>query len=212
MRYTRTDALSTAMAQERVTVSLDADASAALDDLVDRTDETQSEAVRRALTFYAANFEAATGAGGADESLAAYHRMLAGGEHVLLDVDFLHAFLDRVDPDDPDEAFIEAVDRVSKYHAHEYAERFDDVGELLHWLSLCGFLTVRASDESDEARADGARVSSGGAADGRAYHVVFPSESMRWFMVRFVRESTAELSFEVDVEEGVSKAFVTQRG
>lgn len=198
------------MAQERVTVSLDADASAALDDLVDRTDETQSEAVRRALTFYAANFEAATGAGGTDESLAAYHRMLAGGEHVLLDVDFLHAFLERVDPDDPDEAFIEAVDRVSKYHAHEYAERFDDVGELLHWLSLCGFLTVRASDGSDGTWADGARVSSGDAAD--AYHVVFPSESMRWFMVRFVRESTAELPFEVAVEEGVSKAFVTQRG
>lgn len=196
------------MTRERVTVSLDADAKVALDDLVDRTDEAQSEVVRRALTFYAGNFEAATSRSGGDENLAAYHRMLAGGEHVLLDVDFLHAFLDRLDPDDPDEAFIEAVDSVSEYHAHEYAERFDDVGELLRWLSLCGFLTVRESDSGQQT--GGVSASSDGASDSDAYHVVFPSEAMRWFMVRFVRESTAELPFDVEIEEGVSKAFVAQ--
>lgn len=185
------------MPQERVTVSLDADAKAALDDLVDRTGAAQSEVVRRALTFYATNFEAATARGsgsgsGSGENLADYHRMLAGGEHVLLDVDFLHAFLDLVDPEDPDEAFIETVDRVSEYHAHEYADRFDDAGELLDWLALCGFLTVRH-------------------AEGDTYHVVFPSEAMRWFMTRFVRKSTTEVPFDVDIEESVSKVLVRER-
>lgn len=181
------------MPQERVTVSLDADAKAALDDLVDRTGAAQSEVVRRALAFYATNFEAATASGcGGGENLAEYHRMLAGGEHVLLDVDFFHAFLDNVDIEDPDEAFIETVDRVSEYHAHEYADRFDDVGELLDWLALCGFLTVRR-------------------AEGETYHVVFPSETMRWFMMRFIRTSTSEVAFDVDVEESVSKVLVRER-
>ncbi|WP_188979422.1 ribbon-helix-helix protein, CopG family [Halocalculus aciditolerans] len=181
------------MPQERVTVSLDADAKAALTDLVERTDAAQSEVVRRALSFYATNFEAATAAETeSDENLSEYHRMLAGGEHVLLDVDFLHAFLDTVDVDDPEEAFIETVDRVSEYHAHEYAERFDDVGELLDWLALCGFLTVRR-------------------AEGDTYHIVFPSEEMRWFMMRFIRKSTTEVSFGVEVEEGVSKVLVRER-
>lgn len=179
------------MPQERVTVSLDADAKVALDDLIDRTEASQSEVVRRALTFYAANFEAETPAGSA-ENLADYHEMLSGGEHVLMDVDFLHAFLDNIDRDEPDEAFIEAVDRVSRYHAHEYAERFDDVGELLNWLALCGFLTVRD-------------------AEGDTYHVVFPSESTRWFMTRFIRKSTTEVDFDVQVEESVSKVLVTQQ-
>ena len=179
------------MSRDRVTVSLDDDAKAALDDLAERSGAGQSEVVRRALTFYAANFEAATSAG-SGENLADYHRMLAGGEHVLLDVDFLHCFLDRIDTDDPDDEFMEAVDRVSEYHSHEYAERFDDIGELLDWLSLCGFLTVRN-------------------AEGDTYHVVFPSESMRWFMTRFVRRSTTEVPFEVEIEESVSKVLVRQR-
>lgn len=179
------------MPQERVTVSLDADTKVALEDLVDRTGAAQSEVVRRALTFYAANFEAETPTG-SDENLADYHRMLSGGEHVLMDVDFMHAFLDNVDREDPDESFIEAIDRVSQYHAYEYAERFDDIGELLDWLSLCGFLTVRD-------------------AEGDTYHVVFPSESARWFMTRFIRKSTTEVDFEVRIEESVSKVLVIQQ-
>lgn len=191
VRYRMTGCLSVDMSHERVTVSLDADAKAALDDLTNRTEGGQSAVVRRALTFYAANFEAVNSTRSAD-NLANYYQMLSGGEHVLLDVDFFHAFLDDIDPDDPDEAFIETVDRVSEYHASEYAERFDDVGEVLDWLSLCGFLAVRNSD-------------------GDTYHVVFPSESMRWFMTRFLRKSLTDTSFDVEIEESVSKILVRQQ-
>ena len=179
------------MPHDRVTVSLDGDAKAALDGLVERTGEGQSEVVRRALRFYATNVEVAE-ATETGENLTAYHQMLSGGEHVLLDVDFFHAFLDNADPDDPDDEFIETIDRVSEYHAHEYAERFDDAGDLLNWLSVCGFLTVRSSDEG-------------------TYHVVFPSEAMRWFMTRFIRKSTTEVPFEVEIEESLSKVLVRQR-
>lgn len=180
------------MPAERVTVSLDDDAAAALADLVDRTDAGRSEVIRRALTFYAANVEAATADAG--PNLAAYHRMLSGGEHVLLDIDFLHCFLDYVEDETgtPDPAFVEAADTVADYHAREYAGRFDDVGELLEWLSFCGFLSVRATE-------------------GKTYHVVFPSASLRWFMTRFIERSVRDLPFELDIEESVSKVLITER-
>ncbi|MFC7006783.1 ribbon-helix-helix protein, CopG family [Halalkalicoccus salilacus] len=176
---------------DRVTVSLDEDARAALDALVHDTGEGQSEVVRRALAFYAANFEAATADAGAN--LEEYHQMLSSGEHVLLDVDFLHCFLEYVTDaeGDPNPDFLEEADRVSDYHAREYENRFSDLGELLDWLSFCGFLTVRRADDD-------------------TYHVVFPSESMKWFMTRFIERSTASLPFDLRIEPGVSKVLMTE--
>lgn len=132
------------MVTNRVAVSLDADVQTALDSLTDRTEKPQSELVRGALVFAAPNFDAATDVG---PTLETYHRMLASGEHVLLDVDFLHCFLDYVADADglPDPEFVEAVNRVASFHAREYEDRFESLGELLDWLSFCGFLTVRAS-------------------------------------------------------------------
>lgn len=174
----------------RLTVSLDSEASTSLTHLTDRTGRSQSEIVRRALQFYAANFEAAqTDAG---PNLEAYHQMLSNGEHVLLDIDFLHCFLEYVETaGEPDPEFIDAIDQVGELHAHEYADRFDSLHELLEWLSLCGFLTVRETQE-------------------QTYHTVFPNESMRWFMLRFIELSVDQLSFDVEIEEGVAKALLTQ--
>nr|WP_049918624.1 ribbon-helix-helix protein, CopG family [Haloferax larsenii] len=179
------------MSHDRVTVSLDADARTALEDLTSRTGVGQSEMVRRALAFYAANFQAATTDTSAN--LQDYHEMLSGGEHVLLDIDFLHCFLDFVEGEDgkPDPEFLEGADQVSDYHAHEYDGEFDSLGELLEWLSLCGFLTVRRSEEN-------------------TYHVVYPSEQLRWFMTRFIERSVVNLPFTVDIEEGLTKVLMTE--
>ncbi|MHC3437089.1 ribbon-helix-helix protein, CopG family [Natrialbaceae archaeon A-gly3] len=175
----------------RVTVSLDDDSKAALETLISETGKGQSEVVRRALTFYAANFEAASGR--PSDNLEQYYQMLSSGEHVLLDVDFLHAFLEHVyDGGDPDPEFVEAADRVSDYHALEYAERFDGVGELLEWLSFCGFLAVRHEEDG-------------------VYHLVFPSEAIRWFMTRFIERSTVELPTDIEIDQGVSKVIVTEK-
>ncbi|KYH27359.1 hypothetical protein HAPAU_00250 [Halalkalicoccus paucihalophilus] len=175
---------------DRVTVSLDPESRAALDTLLAKTGEGQSAVMRRALTFYAANLEAAETDVSAD--LQQYHRLLSTGEHVLLDVDFLHCFLDHVYREgEPDPEFRAAADRVADFHAAEYADRFSDLGEILEWLSLCGFLTVRGVENG-------------------AYHVVFPSEPAKEFMLRFLVRSTADLPFEVDIEDGVAKALLTQ--
>ncbi|MFB6155080.1 MAG: ribbon-helix-helix protein, CopG family [Haloferacaceae archaeon] len=178
---------------DRVTVSLTDESREALENLTERTGRGQSEVLRQALSFYAANFDAASASAGDGADLGRYYRMLSGGEHVLLDVDFLHAFLDYVEgPDgDPDPAFLAMADRVADYHAREYEGQFADVGDLLDWLAFCGFLTVRHEGDG-------------------LHHVVFPSESIRWFMTRFLRRTTADLSFDIEVEEGVSKTLVRQ--
>lgn len=179
------------MSHDRVTVSLDTDARAALEDLTGRTGVGQSEMVRRALTFYAANFQAATTDTSAD--LQDYHKMLSGGEHALLDIDFLHCFLDYVEGEngEPDPEFLADADKVSDYHAHEYKGQFDNLGEMLEWLSLCGFLTVRRSEEN-------------------TYHVVYPSEQLRWFMTRFIERSSVHLPFTIEIEEGLTKVLMTE--
>ncbi|ELY54248.1 ribbon-helix-helix protein, CopG family [Natronolimnohabitans innermongolicus] len=176
---------------QRVTVSLDDDSSAALETLVAETGNGQSETVRRALTFYAANFEAASGR--PSDNLEQYYQMLTSGEHVLLDVDFLHAFLEHCYAGgDPDPEFVAAADQVSDYHAREYARRFESVGDVLEWLSFCGFLEVRREA-------------------GDTYHIVFPSKAIRWFMTRFIERSTVDMPADIEIEQGVSKVIVTER-
>jgi Arc/MetJ-type ribon-helix-helix transcriptional regulator len=179
------------MVADRITVSLDDDARNSLDDLVSSTGQGNSELVRRALRFYAANYQAAN----AESSVALeeYHEMLAGGEHTLLDIDFLHVLLKNVKQDGEwPETFVADVDRVADYHAAEYADRFDSLDGLLDWLSVCGFLTVR------ESSAD-------------TYHVVFPTEDLKWFMLRFIRESSRDLPFNIDIDEGVSKVLLAEQ-
>lgn len=179
------------MVSDRITVSLDEDSQEALDGLVSQTGQGNSELVRRALKFYATNFQAATS--DTDIDLENYYQMLVSGEHALLDIDFLHILLANVRNDDgtwPEE-FVEDVDKVANYHAKEYEEQFTELKELLDWLSVCGFLTVRESREN-------------------TYHVVFPTEDLKWFMLRFIRDSTANLPFELEIEEGVSKVLMTE--
>lgn len=179
------------MSTDRLTVSLDDEARGALNKLVEETDRSQSEIVRRALAFYAANYEAADT--DSSETLEEYYKMLAGGEHVLLDIDFLHCFLEHVQEDgEPKAEFVEDTDRVSDYHAQEYQDRFNSLDQLLEWLSLCGFLTVRRTTEN-------------------TYHIVFPSADVRWFMTRFIKRSTATLPFDVELEEGVAKVLLTEK-
>jgi len=71
-------------------------------------------------------------------------------------------------------------------------ERFDSLEDVLDWLSLCGFLTVRKAEDG-------------------SYHVVFPSEPIRWFTVRLIRGSVTGLAFEVEIEESVSKVLFRER-
>jgi hypothetical protein len=179
------------MAGDRLTVSLDEESREALDKLVEQTGNRQSETVRQALMFYAANFQVARSE--SDVDLEQYYRMLSGGEHVLLDIDFLHGLLNHVElqEGEPSPEFQEVIDRVAEFHAEEYRTRFHNLEDILDWLSFCGFLTTRKAEEN-------------------TYHVVFPTEKVKWFMTRFIKRSTEKLDFEVQVSEGVSKVLITE--
>ncbi|MUV48167.1 ribbon-helix-helix protein, CopG family [Haloarcula sp. CBA1122] len=179
------------MPTDRVTVSLDEETKETLEDLTDRTGESQSQLIREAIAFYAANFDSAHASD--SDHLQTYYEMLSTGEHVLLDIDLLHALLSQFsDPAQRDEGVLEMIDQVAQYHAQEYAERFDSLEDVLEWLSLCGFLTVRRDERG-------------------SFHVVFPSESVRWLMIRFIRGSITDLPFEIEIEESVSKVLLRER-
>lgn len=178
------------MPSDRLTISLDEESRSALEDLTEQSDESQSELMRRAVRFYAANYDAART--NDENSLEEYYKMLSGGEHALLDIDFLHLFLSYLIEENGENAeLLEDIGRVADYHVTEYRERFDSLEGLLEWLSLCGFLTVRQSDAN-------------------TYHTVFQSPEIRWFMTRFVVRTAENLDFDVEVEEGVSKVLFTE--
>ncbi|GCF16115.1 hypothetical protein Harman_40500 [Haloarcula mannanilytica] len=179
------------MPTDRVTVSLDEETKETLQELTDRTGESQSQLIREALGFYAANFDSAHASD--SDHLQTYYEMLSTGEHVLLDIDLLHALLNQFDdPAERDEEVLEMIDQVAQYHAQEYADRFDSLEGVLDWLALCGFLTVRRAEKG-------------------SFHVVFPSESVRWLMIRFIRGSIADLPFEIEIEESLSKVLMRER-
>jgi len=177
----------------RITVSLDESASTALESLVEETGKSRSEIVRNSVEFYAENLRIATG--GKYDNLEAYHQMLSKGGHVLLDVDFLHAMLNYVTEEDGEfpVEFWEFVDPVASFHATEFGKRFDDIQGLLNWLALCGFLTIQEANED-------------------TFQVVFPSKEVRLFMMRFIEKSSTELPHDIEVEEGVSKVIVKEKG
>lgn len=175
---------------DRITASVEKKDRKRINKLVERTNMSQSEIVRQAIRFYEANYEAVST--DSTYALDQYYQMLSSGEHVVLDIDFLHCFLDYVyDSESADDAFLEIADQVSDYHCQEYKDRFDNLGDVLKWLSVCGFLFVRSESKD-------------------SYYVTFPSESIRWFMTRFIVRSTADLPFDVEVETGISKAIISE--
>lgn len=97
------------MTSDRVTVSLDEDAKSTLEELTDRIDESRSELIRKAIAFYAANFKSANASD--SDHLQTYYEMLSTGEHVLLDIDLLHALLSQADdPEERDTDFLDMID------------------------------------------------------------------------------------------------------
>ncbi|WP_396613894.1 ribbon-helix-helix protein, CopG family (plasmid) [Haloferax sp. S1W] len=179
------------MPSDRLTVSLDEQSREALDSLASQTGHGQSETVRQAIVFYAANYQVASSETNAD--LEQYHNMLSDGEHVLLDIDFLHGLLDHVEitEEEPHPEFQYVIDQVAEYHAEEYRTRFNSLADILDWLSVCGFLTARQAGE-------------------HTYHVVFPTPKIKWFMTQFIQKSTSKLDFDVDISDGVSKMLITE--
>lgn len=104
------------MPSDRVTVSLDEDAEEALEGLTDQTDENRSELIRKAITFYAANFDSANASD--SDHLQTYYEMLPTDEHIILDTDYLHVRSSHVDDSgEGNSEFIDTVDRVAQYHA-----------------------------------------------------------------------------------------------
>lgn len=80
---------------------------------------------------------------------------------------------------------------IPQYHAREYAQCFSRLEDLLDWLPVCGFLTVRRIEEI-------------------TYHVVFSTEETKWSTTRFIPKSTSDLPFDLKIEVGVSKVRIIE--
>lgn len=172
----------------RVTVSLDERTKTALDDLCETTGDSQSEAVRNALSFYRANIDVATD--GDQNELWKYNKALASQDHVLLDRDFMHLFLSTLADHDALEDFLRDAVQVAAYHVPEYREDFSSIADLLDWLEFCGFLRYRRIDDE--------RI-----------QLIFPDRHIKAVMAEFTVNVVEGLGYEVAVaRDGVTKVVL----
>lgn len=176
--------------EDRITVALDQEAKRTLENLEKRGEESKSELVRNAISFYGSNYRAAEE--GPKEGLSQYYELVDSGEYVILDVDFLYLFLKYLYREgEHRREFLEAADQVFRYQALAYSKRFDDVEELVDWLALCGLLTAREGDDG-------------------AFHLLFPSDEIRRFTTRFIEQTCSQLDADVEIESAVSKALIVR--
>lgn len=174
---------------DRITISLDADTKRALESLREQTSANQSELVRSAIQFYEANLDVTESDD--SDSLWRYSRALSAQDHVLLDRDFFHLFLQHV-PNS--ENFESEVERIASYHAPEYNEEFQSPLELLEWLSFCGFLEYKQ-------------------VDGQSIQLIFHNEDVKDVMGPFTVTAIEEMGHDVTVvRTGITKVVLDIEG
>ncbi len=149
----------------RVTVALDENTYELLRKLTDRS---QSETVRRALKFYH-EFREFERVG---DKLKTYVELLASGEHVILDIDHLVAFLKLVKDS---EEFWEMHKEIARAHAEEFRDM--SVGDILKRLEACNLLHVLAAKDE--------------------FTVVVDNELLRDFVKVMLEEMLSERGYEI---------------
>lgn len=165
----------------RMSVALDEETAEILESL--RSPGTsQSDVVRRALRFYNSFKDLR----GQDlERIRLHEEMLSSGEHVILDLDHLVAFLDVVEKSDSQD-FWEVHRKISRNHAEQLQNA--SVENILRRLESCNFFRMSKSGEDQT--------------------LVFGNEAVKKFMRLFLEEIFKGLNKDVEIKEDLSKLRV----
>lgn len=166
----------------RTTIALDDKTADMLESL--RSPHTsQSDVVRRALRFYYSFKDLNESE---VENLKVYTEMLSGGEHVILDLDHLIAFLNMVEEMPNQEEFWETHKKIAMNHAEQFQSM--DIGPILRRLETCNFYRLVKSGED--------------------YTLIFGNESIKKFLRIFLEEIFNNLHKNVEIKDELSKLRV----
>lgn len=169
---------------DRVTISLDDETAELFQKVKRESKSSQSEVMRAALKFYE-KYRALHEAVNA-EKVSTYVELLAGGEHIVLDIDHWFLFLSFMESHPDQERFWELHRAICAAHAEEFTSKHCKAEQVLKRLEACNFFKV------SEASAD-------------AVTVVLGPEVTRRFVKTELEGILARMGLEVGIKEDLAK-------
>ncbi len=165
----------------RVTIALDEESNEIFNILRETSRLSQSEIIRRALKFYYAhrdfeNYDF--------EKIRIYVEMLAEGEHVILDIDHLVAFLHMVDTHPEKEKFMETHREIARSHAEQFSGK--SVDYILSRLEACNFFRINRVGEKE-------------------YTLILISNATKEFIRVFLEEVLDGVGIKYEIKEDLTK-------
>ncbi|NOZ58883.1 MAG: CopG family transcriptional regulator [Euryarchaeota archaeon] len=167
----------------RVTIALDAKSAELFEKLKKETKLSQSEIFRNALRIYA---EHSKHRSIEREKLDLYIDMLAGGEHIILDVDHWQQFLRLIEECPAQEKFWEDHRRVARSHAEQLQGKIKSPRDVIMRLEACNFFTLSTPSENE-------------------FTLVFGSDTAKKFVKIFLEEVFEGMGFDAEIKEDLTK-------
>ncbi len=170
----------------RITVALDEDSYEIFNRLKEELGKSQSELIRRALRFYSdyRDLEKYD-----TFRIKTYVDMLPEGEHVIVDIDHLIAFLKFIETHPESEKFWEVHRDIARAHAEEF--RGKDVRYILGRLEACNFFRVNVKNGE--------------------WTLVLNHESAKKFVKTFLEELFRSMGIDAEIREDIMKLRLTFR-
>jgi len=164
----------------RITVALDDESYEIFNRLKENIEGSQSELIRRALKFYSnyrdiEKYDAF--------KIKTYVSMLSEGEHLIVDIDHVIAFLKFIETHPESEKFWEVHREIARAHAEEF--RGKDARYVLNRLEACNFFRVNVKTGE--------------------WTLVLCHESTKKFVRMFLEEILRNMGMDVEIREDITK-------
>ncbi|AEA46709.1 ribbon-helix-helix protein, CopG family [Archaeoglobus veneficus] len=168
----------------RVTIAFDDESHEIFNRLREKSRQSQSEIIRKALKFYYTHQDLEYYD---SEKIKIYVEMLAEGEHVILDIDHWIAFLRLVETHPEKDKFWELHREVAKSHAEQF--RGKSVDYILERLEACNFFRINRTAENE-------------------FTLILGNEITKNFIKVFLEEVFAGVGINAEIKEDLTKLRV----
>lgn len=174
----------------RITIALDEETKELFEKLKKESKISQSALLREALRFYSANKGLLKKA--ESKKVETYVEMLAGGEHLILDVDHWLLFLKLLTESGKQEEFWKDHSRVARSHGEQFSKNVRTVEGVLERLAACNFYNLTKLGKNE-------------------FVLVLNSDITKKFVKTFIEEVFEGMGLKVEIKEDLAKLRVKSK-
>jgi hypothetical protein len=174
----------------RITISLDEETKELFEKLKEKSRMSQSALLREALRFYSSNKDLLKKT--ENRKVETYVEMLAGGEHLILDVDHWLLFLKLLAESRSQKEFWEDHRRVARSHAEQFSKNVGTVEGVLERLEACNFYSLTKLGKNE-------------------FVLVLNSNITKKFVKTFIEEVFEGMGLKVEIKDDLAKLRVKSK-